>query len=1441
LTLVVIVSILVGLGPVVQAAAGLQGNETNAVLLDTADHDPALELICQGKGQDTCDNVYGKGSAKYNVGSGEEYNSIGVVWTSVSGQQVCWTLPAGYCLERVCAKAGQELKTWSDSDVTGLTCVTPWVQEDGKTRDLSHVVLYTKPCCSGRITISKTWTPNAPFGGTASFDIKDGDTVVDTVTIAYPNTSAQSKELPCGEYTVVETPPDGWRVNGETSQTACIVGVTGDANLQSVCPSTVTFDNELCLGSITVTKVWEGGKAPKKGLTISLTGPVTTTLEANANNGWTVTFSDLPVGQYKVSEDNPPKPWEPEGGSTSQPVTLTCNDGTKKVTFTNVKNPPQLNISHVECVEPGLVEIHFVLVHADDETDYSKTSVSFNATTPCDPDGIDLIAPYEKLTGDTVHYTSYYECGDGTYTINSASVTFDGQTFNLHNPGTSYNITNCEACKGRITVKKTWVPASGSPIVGTAKFEIYDADGKLVGTVKIPYGDTGATSDQLPPGEYTVVETPPAGWMVVGSSSQKACVECSTGGAGVQCAPTPAPCDDVVDFKNELCLGKIKISKSWSGLAPGETASATFLIKDSLGNAYAEVTITGNGWKTIDVPCGNYTIEETSVSPGWVLITTPKSVTVTYGKTAGVSFTNRRCLGSIKINKAWEDKRSGEKPSATFVIKDGSGNVFKEVTISNGGSSATVRDVPCGGYTVEETSVSEGWVKDGDVESAMVENGKTAAVGFTNTKCRASITVVKHWPGGAGAPVTSLKITLKRGSSTVGTQNATADNGWTVVWNDLPSGSYSVTEESLKGWHETGGSLTKSVTLACADQTVDFYNEQDESTCKFDLKVKKVWKDVGGVGVSAGDKTVVVEVTNTDTNESWTSTAFGDTYTFKDLPCGSYHVEEISVPEGWELVSGPDDFSYPEGPSMECKPTPPPHNPLKEVEFVNQKKEIPPTCPTVSFPAGPDCGVKEVSLSITDLGSAGSVNIYWGDGGEDKDVGAGPHPHTYSEFGSYTIEVMPVVNGEEQDWKCGLSQEVTLQECGTCPLATLTQGTDVTCPQIKVRVTVSGLTSGKASIDWADGTTGELKESGWLDHIYADSGVVTGTIRVEYTVGGVSCDPQEFDVPSCVSPGPGPQPPVEQKSDISRPNHVQIIICGQNPGDPGDLHDQLYGAAGAGVVTEKEVRAANSGVIPGSNIKHDLWEDEQAVEIILLTLDERSPDVTKYRSPVLTGAYPNSYYPFSWFAKGRIIGELPREGIYLVRSGRAIGAFGIADPGGDKDGTGKTVPRMLDFSIVRYHTGIVSAGLDRPASESPKDPGLLALANAYAWAVQRELVRLGYSIVDNDLAGRYMVPNGLESLWEGPDGRIPNPYGVLSLIKGQPLLVGTEFGGLPAFMRKNPDGSFTDLRLNADRFREGIPHPHSKWSGFVPLEVAGPPPPDYGQYVVDKYFVFTGQ
>ena len=308
------------------------------------------------------------------------------------------------------------------------------------------------------------------------------------------------------------------------------------------------------------------------------------------------------------------------------------------------------------------------------------------------------------------------------------------------------------------------------------------------------------------------------------------------------------------------------------------------------------------------------------------------------------------------------------------------------------------------------------------------------------------------------------------------------------------------------------------------------------------------------------------------------------------------------------------------------------------------------------------------------------------------------------------------------------------------------------------------------------------------------------------------------------------------------PSHHQILIYGQYAGDPHDAHDAVYGAGGAGTVTEREVRKANSGIIPGSNLVHPLSGEEQTVEVVLLTFNETSPDVTKYRSPVLTGVYPVSYYHFQDIAKGRIIGDLPRTGIFLVRIGRSVAVFAASEPGVDKDVDGKSDPRMIDFSFVRYQNGILKAFIDVPGSNAYKDPNMQKAANAYAWAIQRELVRLGYSIVDNELAGTYLVTHGIESLWEDPKtGQIPDLNSVLSLIKGQPLLVGEEFGGVPPFMGRAEDGTLTDLRLNADAFRSTLPS--GKWGAgsLVPLQIDAEKPADFGQYVVDRYFIFTKQ
>ena len=105
--------------------------------------------------------------------------------------------------------------------------------------------------------------------------------------------------------------------------------------------------------------------------------------------------------------------------------------------FGAARRQPRLNISHVECVDAstGRVEIHFVLVHADDIDCPGGTSYSMSS--PCSGGGT---AGFTGKTGSTCHYYDYVNCGDGTYTINDAQA----GDYKLANPGSTYEISGCQ-------------------------------------------------------------------------------------------------------------------------------------------------------------------------------------------------------------------------------------------------------------------------------------------------------------------------------------------------------------------------------------------------------------------------------------------------------------------------------------------------------------------------------------------------------------------------------------------------------------------------------------------------------------------------------------------------------------------------------------------------------------------------------------------------------------------------------------------------------------------------------------------------------------------------------------------------------------------------------------------------------------------------------------
>ena len=104
------------------------------------------------------------------------------------------------------------------------------------------------------------------------------------------------------------------------------------------------------------------------------------------------------------------------------------------------QNPPQLNLSHIACVDgEGKVEIHFVLLNVP--AGVTPGDLTFKVSVNGGASVTHTIS-YSKVTGNVYHY-SYYEATNGTFNVTEASVSVGSETITLHNPGVYADYKSC--------------------------------------------------------------------------------------------------------------------------------------------------------------------------------------------------------------------------------------------------------------------------------------------------------------------------------------------------------------------------------------------------------------------------------------------------------------------------------------------------------------------------------------------------------------------------------------------------------------------------------------------------------------------------------------------------------------------------------------------------------------------------------------------------------------------------------------------------------------------------------------------------------------------------------------------------------------------------------------------------------------------------------------
>jgi hypothetical protein len=141
---------------------------------------------------------------------------------------------------------------------------------------------------------------------------------------------------------------------------------------------------------------------------------------------------------------------------------------------------PQLNLSHIECVDDGTVEIHFVLLFVPEGVIPGTLTYTYGTIEP------------GANTGNVWHYTDHQP--PGFYDVTSASVEVDGVTVFLHNPGEYAGTYNCgeDVCEGLPDPEPLLcLPVLGNPSAECGYFGLVaqDKDDGLTGTTHVASQD----------------------------------------------------------------------------------------------------------------------------------------------------------------------------------------------------------------------------------------------------------------------------------------------------------------------------------------------------------------------------------------------------------------------------------------------------------------------------------------------------------------------------------------------------------------------------------------------------------------------------------------------------------------------------------------------------------------------------------------------------------------------------------------------------------------------------------------------------------------------------------------------------------------------------------------------------------------------------------------
>jgi len=792
------------------------------------------------------------------------------------------------------------------------------------------------------------------LGGDGTFAFTGSQSFSITTTAGNgKNTTAFASIVPGVALSIIESVPSGWTLEKVTCVDSASGAPLGSAIANGVSLTPAAGQAISCTFADTkaaTLRVFKNA-VPQSAQSFGyvLTGPTTPAAFALVDDGSSAnskTFTDLPAGDYTVTESSVPG-WVNTG--------ITCSDVVEPDLGrrTTIDRAAASFTAHlrfgqtVDCtftntqIQPGTLTIHKKAVGGDGAFPFTGTGTGVPATFTITTSGPEHTGAqsFAGLSAGTYTVAETVPVGwdlapppiDCTVTSGSnTTITpngLNGVTIALGTTGAATDAVSCEFVdikRGSITIAKSASPQDPQLFTFTTA--------SLAPTTALPpsfqLANNGTppnslTFDALVPTIYTVTEASVPGWRLVD-------VAC-TGGSVLTADPVTGvalidlqPGEDVVCTYSNAKNGTITVTKSAVGGAAGDTfaftgdLAGTISSGQSLSGGFADGTyaiseIVATGWDLANIACTGGTVvytggEGANPTPSFAQGDTTVNITIAGAEVVACTFTNVK-RGSIRVVK----NAQGGDASFDFI----GARTFQIVT--NGGSgenTTTFASVAPGTYPITET-VPAGWRLAGltctnasavDLASATasvnVAAGENVTCTFTDAR-EGSITITKRIRSGLSGAFTFTVPTTLDPAGTFTLAPAARTISASRVFSQVLPGSYTITESALPaGWSLKGITCTganSSVDLSGRSATIDLAIGQ-AAECIFDNQSSATVTinalsvggtdtfgfDASGAGVSGFSVTTTQDATKAGK-------------TFDPVPPGNVSFTGLGAP-GWQLA-----------------------------------------------------------------------------------------------------------------------------------------------------------------------------------------------------------------------------------------------------------------------------------------------------------------------------------------------------------------------------------------------------------------------------------------------------------------------------------------------------------------------------------------------------------